>query len=408
MINLILLSFASVNLTAFSSDKTLSVYIDCKKYCDADYIKTQIGFVNFITEIDDADVYIMIDYIQTASGGYEYHINFNGQKQFETKDSELIFYTPLNATHDAVRNKICKYLKIGLIDYLKSTPIIERIDVEYKNADFEEDKPAISTNVWKNWVFSTSLGLSLTSDNNYKSKYLHSNITASNTTPDKEILFSYYKYFSKNKYKLSHGYYESEMKSDFFSFTYKTKVYKKWGVGFFNTMRRATYNNYDFSFKNCAALEYSFLPYSEALSKKIKLSYYFCQMYNDYHEETIYYKTKESLSNHGLVMTLDFKRKWGDFYTSLEYYNYLKYPSRNLLKFTTLMSFNLGRGFSVSTSYNYSHDNSNINISRAGLSDQDILLKTKELKNRYSSQTFLNIKYRFGSVYNNSVNTLFK
>lgn len=402
----IVLTVIFLNPNLYSNHQTISVYLDCKSYCDVNYIKTELGFVNFAREISDADVYIMVDYLQTAAKGYEYHITFNGQKGFTSKDNELRFIIPPNATQALLREKLANYLKIGLIDYLKATEIIDRIKISFED---EKAKPVkTTTDVWKNWIFSVSFGAYLNSDSNYQFTNLNSHITANNTTSEREISLLYLNFIHRRKIKLSSGYYTTETKSDNLSFKYTFKIYEHWGAGFFNSMRRSTYNNYDFSLNNCGAVEYSFFPYQEALKRKVKLSYHLCQLYNDYHEETIYYKTKESLLKHGLSLTLDFKRKWGDFYTSLECYNYFQYPSKALFTFNTSLSFKLGSGFSLSLGYEYSYDNSNINISRTGLTDEEVLLRTKELKNNYSSSTSFNLTYRFGSLYNNSVNTVFK
>ena len=48
-----------------------------------------------------------------------------------------------------------------------------------------------------------------------------------------------------------------------------------------------------------------------------------------------------------------------------------------------------------------------LNLPKAGASDEDILLRQKELATQFSFFTNLTIFYTFGSIYNNVVNPRF-
>ena len=48
----------------------VKVYLDCG-YCDIEYIKTEITFVNYVRDRNEAQVHILVTSSQTASGGRE-------------------------------------------------------------------------------------------------------------------------------------------------------------------------------------------------------------------------------------------------------------------------------------------------------------------------------------------------
>jgi len=60
-----------------------NVFLDCsRRLCDMDYIRTEITFVNYMRDRENADVHVLITRRTTGSGGYEYTLNFMGLKVF--------------------------------------------------------------------------------------------------------------------------------------------------------------------------------------------------------------------------------------------------------------------------------------------------------------------------------------
>ena len=83
VIGLFLSSMPLRSQTQFDSLSTLQskapkVFIDCG-FCDENYIRTEISFVNYVRDRLQADVHILITTQQTGSGGQEYTLTFIGQ-----------------------------------------------------------------------------------------------------------------------------------------------------------------------------------------------------------------------------------------------------------------------------------------------------------------------------------------
>src|SRR4030042_6419487 len=64
------------------------VYIDCE-WCDIEYIKTEITFVNYVRDRKEAQVHVLITIQSTGSGGKEYTLTHMGQLGCTGQDDVL-------------------------------------------------------------------------------------------------------------------------------------------------------------------------------------------------------------------------------------------------------------------------------------------------------------------------------
>ena len=108
-----------------ATDIAPKVFLD-SYYAHMDFIRKEIPYVNYVIDRKEADIHIMITRQSTGSGGDEYTITCFGQRRFQAKNDTLSFSTRHDATEDMIRNKMVRYLKIGLMTYLARTPIAQR------------------------------------------------------------------------------------------------------------------------------------------------------------------------------------------------------------------------------------------------------------------------------------------
>src|SRR5512144_346547 len=58
------------------------VFLDCvSAYCDTDFLRTDISFVDFVRDRTDADVHVLVTSESTGGGGAKYTLHFIGQKR---------------------------------------------------------------------------------------------------------------------------------------------------------------------------------------------------------------------------------------------------------------------------------------------------------------------------------------
>jgi len=153
------------------------------------------------------------------------------------------------------------------------------------------------------------------------------------------------------------------------------------------------------------AVEYSFLPYSEAMRKELTISYQAGYMYRNYHEPTIYEKLEEQLWRQSLKMNVRIRQPWGYFFAGVEGSTFLHDMSKNRLEIDGNLSYRVFKGLSVRISGDVEFINDQISLPKGDASLTDILLQQRQLATDYEMSWSIGLNYTFGSIYNNVVNT---
>ena len=104
----------------------LKVFMDCG-FCDIEYIKTEITFVNYVRDRKEAQVHVLISLQSTGSGGREYTLTFLGQHEYSGQEDVLKYYSHKTDTDESIRLGLVQTLKLGLMRYVAKTPISGRI-----------------------------------------------------------------------------------------------------------------------------------------------------------------------------------------------------------------------------------------------------------------------------------------
>src|SRR5438477_6268380 len=101
----------------------LNVFLDCERmFCDFDYFRTEMTWVNWVRDRAVADVHILVSTQETGAGGSEYTLNFIGLRAFAGLQDTLKYVAPPTATRDEGRKGIEQILKVGLVRFMARTP----------------------------------------------------------------------------------------------------------------------------------------------------------------------------------------------------------------------------------------------------------------------------------------------
>ena len=210
---------------------------------------------------------------------------------------------------------------------------------------------------------------------------------------------------SKNVY--SDSVYKSTIREKYLYLRYVKSINDHWSAEGSTNIQTSTYSNYDLSVRIMPGIEYDIFPYSQSTRRQLRLLYNAGLEINNYSEETMLNKFKESLLKQSLSANLSIIQKWGSVNTSLTWSNYFFDLSYNNLRL--YMSANLriikGLSFNMSGSFALVHDQVSLPIGESTL--EDILLQRKMQATDYSYYTYFGLTYTFGSIYNNVVNPRF-
>ena len=378
------------------------VFIDCDR-CDIDYIRTEITFVNYVWDRQEADIHMLITLQSTGSGGREYTIAFIGQKEYSDLQNTLKYFSNPTETDDEVRKGLVQTLKLGLGSYVARTPMAQAISLLLK----QEVKPTAVEDKWNFWVFYVGLNSDLSGEEQRKSTELSGNFSANRVTPASKLRMGLDIDYEKDRYDVDGETITSISESRDFDGLYVKSISEHWSIGGWVSLSSSTYRNIDFSYTIHPAIEYNFFPYSQSTRRQLRALYKIGYGSYRYRDETIYEKTSENLWNESLSITMELNEPWGTAELSLEGSHYFHDLNKNRLVLSGELSLRIFKGLSLRIEGRYSKINDQLSLPRGEATLQEILLRRRELASGYRKSFEIGLSYRFGSVFSNVVNPRF-
>ena len=379
-----------------------NIFVDCEE-CDHDYIKTEITFVNYVRDRKDAQIHILVTTQKTGSGGREYTLTFIGQKEFEGMEDTLTFFSEPSATEDEIRKEIVQTLKIGAMPYIAKTPLKDQISISI----IEKAEPSPIKDPWDFWVFRINLYSFLYGQQTTNSIFLRGSLSANQITSNWKIRFSAGTSYNEDNFTIGGEKITSTSKYYWSEGLIVKSLNDHWSIGTSGTGSSSTYSNERLNLFFAPAIEYNFFPYSESTRRELRFLYRSGVNPVQYEDTTIYFKTSEILYNEDLSITLEQQQPWGSVSTTLSGSNYFHDFRKNRLTFSGYLSLRLVKGFSFSLSGSASRIRDQLSLPKGEATEEEILLRLKELETGYEYSGSVGLSYTFGSIYSSVVNPRF-
>jgi hypothetical protein len=403
---IIFLLYSFLNLGAQSSqirENAPNVFIDCED-CDMEHMRTEINFVNFVTETKEADIHIIIITQTTGSGGKYYTLYFIGQREFEATKDTLTFNISPDDTYSAIRQKVNQYLKLGLISFVKSGPLADNLQVTFIPPS--QDIP-VQRDKWRNWVFRIRSDGTAVGEDSYRNYYLTSGISAEKVTEEFKTGFYINQGYSEVDYRPNYNYHDIHTSLEFQNTTVFS-INDHWSWGFRIRSLNSTYMNTELMTSVGPAIEFNVFPYSKATTKQFRFNYTISPQYWDYIDTTYLYNTlNDFLWQQRIDFASEFVQKWGRIRVSALYSNYLHDFTLDNLSLIGQLGFRIVKGLEINIRGSYTIINDMHYILKVGPTDEDILLRRRQLPTSYRFRFDAGISYTFGSIYSNVVNPRF-
>jgi hypothetical protein len=383
------------------------VFIDCHS-CDMNYLRIQIPYVNYVRDVREAQLFILVTDQNAGSGGEQYTFTFQGQGVFKGMNDTLVYTSNPDETSTIVREKKTNMIKMGLMRYVARTPVFSEIEIKH-NADLEQEEVI---DKWNNWVFELSTEPQFESEEANKRLELRNSVNISKVTEKIKLQIEVDQFYNREKFIENVNTDSSETTTYVTNERSMTNLFVKslndhWSTGFVWSLGSSTRENYEFKTELLPAIEYDIYPYSEATHRQLRILYGAGLQYNNYIEMSIYNKTKEDLYKQLLGVAFRVQKKWGSINLSLEGSNYFHDFSKNRIQLYSEINLRIFKGLSLSLAGGVAHINDQINLKKGDISEADRLLKLTELATKYRLEGGIEITYTFGSIYNNIVNPRF-
>lgn len=387
-----------------SREEAPRVYLDCNR-CDFSYIRREIPFVNHVRDPGPAQIHVLITDQPTGGGGRTFTLAFQGRGPFVGQDQTLT-YTSLSTYSGAQeREGLTEMLKLGLVPYLTRTRLAAQLRLSFeKEGDATVAPP---DDRWNSWTFQLYGGGNFHLEATQSAWNARYGLYADRVTDDWKIRVR--PYFNNNERIFRRG--EDVIRSDQRRHGLESYVIRSlgnyWGAGIFGDYITTTFDNLRHRFSLAPGVEYSLFPYEESSRRQVTLAYQAGMEVADYFEETIYGRTAETLAQHSLNASVQFRQPWGSVYGGFRASNYLHNLEHYRLTFDGRTSFRLGTGLSLNFGGSFQRIHDQLNLPRGDASLEEILLQQRRLATSYRASGEVGLSYTFGSIYSNVVNPRF-
>ncbi len=386
-----------------------NVYLDCAS-CDVNFIRTNITFVNYVRDQDDASIYLRINDQRTAGGGREFILIFSELGVRDVRSDTLRYVSSSTDSHDERRIGLNRYIKIGLVPFVSHTVAINSLNVIYDEPAERDPEEEEIDDPWDNWVFDVNMRSNMWGQEGEFNFGLYSGFEAERTTHTWKI---------RNRL-------QGEIRRRDVELTDRTlKVNRDWGsywgmvaysvsdhlsFGFFTGSSFNRVNNIASSSYIAPSVEYNFFPYSEFQQRRFLVQYQITPNYRRYYNTTIFLKDSEMVMSHELSGRLRYDQRWGRIDIRVSGRHFFHDTSINRLTFNPSFNIRITRGFSVSVSGQYRVINDQLSLelpSDVDPNDPESIIRGVQRPTSYDYSFSFGLSYTFGSIYNNIVNPRF-
>ncbi len=391
----------------------LRVFLDCNTFpCDSEYFRTEVAFVNWVRDRTLAQVHLIITSAETAGGGRVFDLDFIGLEELAGRDDGLTFTSLAGDTEDEILSAMTRVIGAGLARY--SVLLGQPTTFEVSAADAEDPLTGrlvgadLVEDPWDFWVFEVGADLELEGEETERQRQYEGSFEARRTTDVWKFEIEWNGNFSRDERELED---QSVIVDDRTNWSADALVAyalaENWSVGALGGASASTRRNQDFGAEIAGAIEYSFLPYEEAPRRSLTARYDLRLQYFDWEEETILFETAELRPQHQLRLQLFQRQPWGESRVSVVGSQFLHDLEYWRLSLFGDLEFRITRGVELEIRGDVEFIEDQIFLSRAGLTDEEILLGRFERPTDFSYDLSIGLSFEFGSIYNNVVNNRF-
>ena len=385
------------------------VFLDCGYACDLEFTRTEIPWVDHVRDRADADVHVLVTTRSTAAGAREFTLTFIGMKDFATLTDTIVAVSPEADSQDKRRRVVTEALKRGLVRYVARRPGAERLSVTYAApAATPGSGAAPARDRWNLWVFRTRADIYMNGEESSRFTNLFGTLSANRISPRWKTNISLDGNYGESNFTFQDG---AKFNSYTHGYGLRELIVKslgpQWSLGQRASISASTYQNMKLAFRFAPAVEYNIFPYAQSTRRQLRLQYAVGGTHYRYEDTTIFEKLSETRADHSLLASLDMRQPWGTVSVALEGAALLDDPKKNRVRFNPDLDLRLFRGLSLRLWGTVSLLRDQLYLAKGGATDEEVLLRRRQLATSYQYYMGAGLSYTFGSIYNNVVNPRF-
>lgn len=403
---------APVPLAAQESvgEDVVRVFLDCQTFgCrgDAfDHFRREVAFVTWVRDREVADVQVLMTAEETGAGGQRFTLAFLGLVRFAGRADTLTVNTLSQATDEERRSALTQVLSVGLVPYAAHTAVAGRLEVRLTGAAGDGDQAQVSPedDPWNFWVFRVDGSSFLNGQSQTSFNSFFWSTRATRTTDLWKIGLSLNGRYNESNFETEGLTLKTVSRGYRASGTAVRSLNGQWSAGLRTSIDHETQSNQDISFRFAPAIEYNFYPYSESTRRQMVVQYSAGFTRFNWIEETIFGNTSETRPDHSLVLGVEQRQPWGSVDVTVTGNQFLNELDRYSLSIDGNVRIRLFKGLSVRVGGSFSQIRDQIFLPVRDASDEEVLLRLRQLATNFSYFTSFGFEYTFGSIFNTVVN----
>ena len=390
------------------------VFWDCQgPQCNSTYYRTEIPWVNWVRDPQDAHLHVIMTSQNTGTGGREYRLDVMGREPYADYEDQTL-YQALSTDTDRERLDGVTYaLSVAFARFAQYAGFRDIVRFEPGGGGGALSSLGIVSSEevqdpWGLWVFRVNGNGNFSGESAQANRRFQGGLSASRVTPTWKQRYRLFVNYNFLERELSDGELFVDTRTDWNANT--TVVYsvaEHWSVGFTSRIGRDVRQNQRWTARLTPGLEYSFFPYEEATRRSLTAFYAIGPEHFDYFEETQDLLFEETRFQQRLSIDFSQRQTWGDAGISLEGSHYLHDVARNNLELRGDLSVRITRGLEADFGASYEFVADQLYLPLAELSDEEILTGVRRIATDKEYRVSFGLSYEFGSIFNNVVNNRF-
>jgi len=396
----------------------LRVFFDCH-VCDMDFLRTELRWIDYMRDRADAQIHVLITPQGTGGGGRRFTVELIGLRDLAGTADTLFYTATSDDTPDITRRGLTGTIGAGLLRFVTGTPAIQRVSISFAppaggRPPAPGAPPAGATpanDPWNFWTFSISASGGSNGESSQKSTSLFGSLSANRITEQWKMSYGVSGNYSEQRFEYEIGGVSRVTESFSRNYGANGLVVKSLGphlsAGIRSNANISTFGNTELALFVAPAVEYNFIPYAESTRRSLLVQYSAGLRYYDYREITIYGEVEETRPVHTLNVGYATSQPWGRVGVGVNSSQFLHDTQKYNIGLGGSTSVRLFKGFSVNMSGSYNRIRDRITLPARNLTQEEILLRQRQLATSYSYFMNAGISYRFGSIFNSVVNPRF-
>jgi hypothetical protein len=385
----------------------LAIFLDCG-FCNESFIRQEMTYVDYVRDREVADVHVLVTQESTGAGGRAQTFDLIGLGPFQGMDYSTVYTTRAGTTEAEARDGFLRTLQAVLVPYLMKTPMGERVTVAVGVPDEEGvEPPQPQDDPWDYWTFEIYTDGSASFESRQQSFNARYGIYVNRVTEDWKIQLRPFFNYNSDRFERSDQIIRSTSRRNGFTSYVVRSVSPHWSVGGFGDVFTSTFDNVDMRYRLMPAIEYSLYPYREANRRQLTVAYRIGASHIIYQDTTIYNEVEQTLPEHTVNAGYEVTQPWGQIEVGVNASQFLNDLERYSLRFDGSFDVRITQGLSLSLGGNVAFIQNQLNLPKGDADLEEVLLRRRQLETNYRAGLSFGFRYRFGSIYNNVVNTRF-